>query len=118
MYYDTISVFKTFHKDFGSRIVHSFRVENVTSISEQTMGQFEVYPSVTDHYVHIQSPASSQEKTLQLFNIKGQLLMQREWQEESEEIRLDLSPFSNGIYFIKLQTESILQTEKIVFTTR
>ena len=48
MYYDTISIFKTFHKDFGSRIVHSFRVQNATSIDEQSLNKFEVYPTQTN----------------------------------------------------------------------
>ena len=118
MYYDTISVFKTFHKDFGSRIVHSFRVENATSITEQNLGQFEVFPSLTDGYVYIQSPTTSLDKSLQLFDIKGQLLMEKQWQSENSEKRIDMTPFSDGIYFIKLRTASAYQIEKIVFNQR
>ena len=81
MYFDTISVFKTFHKDFGSRIVHSFRVQNATSIDEQSLNKFEVYPTQTNGLVHIKSTATNEEKNLQLFDVKGQLLLQKQWFE-------------------------------------
>ena len=113
MYYDTISIFKTFHKDFGSRIVHSFRVQNATSIDEQSLNKFEVYPTQTNGQIHIKSTVSNEEKNLQLFDVKGQLLLQKQWFEEETDI--DLSGFSDGIYFIKLKTDSSLQTEKIIF---
>ena len=113
MYYDTISIFKTFHKDFGSRIVHSFRVQNATSIDEQSLDKFEVYPTQTNGRVHIKSTASNKEKNLQLFDVKGQLLLQKQWFETETDI--DLSNFCEGIYFIKFKTDNSLQTEKIIF---
>jgi hypothetical protein len=113
MYYDTISVFKTFHKDFGSRIVHSFRVENATSMDDQSMEKFEVYPTQTNGLVHIKSTATNEEKNLQLFDVKGQLLLQKQWFEAETDI--DLSGFSDGIYFVKLKTVNSLQTKKIIF---
>ena len=113
MYFDTISIFKTFHKDFGSRIVHSFRVENATSIDEQSLDKFKVYPKLTNGIVYIKSTASYEEKNLQLFDVKGQLLIQKQWFEAETDI--DLSNFSKGIYFIKFKTDNYLQTEKIIF---
>ena len=113
MYFDTVSVFKTFHKDFGSRIVHSFRVQNATSIDKQSMDKFEAYPTQTNGLVHIKSTASKEEKNLRLFDVKGQLLLQKQWLEAETDI--DLSNFSEGIYFIKFKTDNSLQTEKIIF---
>ena len=115
MYYDTISVFKTFHKDFGSRIVHSFRVENATPIDKHSMNSFEVYPTLTHDYVNVKSPASTYEKNIQLLDVKGRLLLEKKWLGETEEMQIDLTPFSNGIYFIKLKVADSLQTEKIIF---
>ena len=113
MYYDTISIFKTFHKDFGSRIVHSFRVQNATFIDEQSFDKFEVYPTQSNGLVHIKSTANNQEKNLQLFDVKGQLLLQKQWFEAETDI--DLSNFCEGIYFIKFKTDNSLQKEKIIF---
>jgi predicted secreted protein len=115
MYYDTISVFKTFHKDFGSRIVHSFRVENATPIDKHSMNSFEVYPTLTHDYVNVKSPASTYEKNIQLLDVKGRLLLEKKWLGETEEMKIDLTPFSDGIYFIKLKVADSLQTEKIIF---
>ena len=45
--------------------------------------------------VHIKSTASNEEKNLQLFDVKGQLLVQKQWFEKETDI--DLSNFSEGI---------------------
>jgi len=50
---------------------------------------------------------------LQLFDVKGQLLLQKQWFEAETDI--GLSTFSEGIYFIKFKTDNSLQTEKIIF---
>jgi succinylglutamate desuccinylase len=93
--------------------VHSFRVQNATTIDEQSLEKFEVYPTQTNGLVHIKSTASNEEKNLQLFGVKGQLLLQKQWFEAETDI--DLSNFSEGIYFIKFKTDNFLQTEKIIF---
>ena len=63
--------------------------------------------------MQIKSTATNEEKKLQLFDVKGQLLLQKQWLEAETDI--DLSGFSDGIYFIKLKTDNSLQTEKIIF---
>ena len=55
MYYDTISIFKTFHKDFGSRIVHSFRIIDQNSSNDSNSfncsptGCLELYDNSGDY---------------------------------------------------------------------
>jgi hypothetical protein len=93
--------------------VHSFRVQNATSIDEQSLDKFEVYPRLTNGKVHIKSTVNNEDKNLQLFDAKGQLLLQKQWFEAETDI--DLSNFSEGIYFIKFKTDNSLQTEKIIF---
>lgn len=115
MYYDTISVFKTFHKDFGSRIVHSFRVQNATALEENIIDEFEIYPNQTKGLVNIKSNFSGKEKSLQLFDINGKLLLQKKWYDRDTHI--NLSNISNGIYFIKIMTSTTSLTEKIIFNS-
>ena len=79
------------------------------------MDKFEVYPTQTNGLVHIKLTASNKEKNLQLFDVKGQLLLQKQWFEA--ETNIDLSNFSDGIYFIKLKNDNSLQTEKIIFNS-
>ena len=63
--------------------------------------------------MHIKSTASNEEKNLQLYDVKGQLLLEKQWFEAETDI--DLSNFSEGVYFIKFKTDNSLQTEKIIF---
>ena len=104
MYYDTISVFKTFHKDFGSRIVHSFRVQNATALEENIIDEFEI--SIKQKAGKHKSIFWKGKKLTTLFN--GKLLLQKNGM-----IRyISINNISNGIYFIKFMTSTTSRTRK------
>ena len=115
MYYDTVSVFKTFHKDFGSRIVHSFRVGNTSSMTQNSQENFHIFPSITNGKVHIQKPSTTTEfVAISVLNSKGQEVFKKSWQDYSKQTVIDLSHLAKGIYIVKLQNNQLLQTEKII----
>ena len=115
MYYDTVSVFKTFHKDFGSRIVHSFRIGNTSSMTQNSQENFHIFPSITNGKVHIQKPSTTTEfVAISVLNSKGQEVFKKSWQDYSKQTVIDLSHLAKGIYIVKLQNNQLLQTEKII----
>lgn len=116
MYYDTVSVFKSFHKDFGSAIVHSFRVTNGTDITTpERIGSFKVYPSVSQGQVTIEShfdlPA---ETTLSLLNISGHQVLEQKMSPNQSSKILDISNLANGIYLLQLKRKGKINTKKIM----
>lgn len=115
MYYDTASVFKSFHKDFGSGIVHSFRVTNGVDIDTYQTGSFEVYPSMSQGQITIKKHFShSESTTITVFSTNGQSVLQTVWNNNRDSYSLDISNLSNGMYFLKLQNGSRVNTEKII----
>lgn len=52
------------------------------------------------------------QKNLQLYNVAGQLLLQKN--ETDTPITLDVSQLSEGIYFLKIEIEGRVQTKKVV----
>ena len=115
MYYDTISIFQNFNNDFGSKIVHSFRVENSTSISQKSLKDFQIFPSISKGFIHIKNLNSSSESTeIIVLDSKGQKIFQNFWHTQSEQTTLDLSHLVNGIYFVIIRNSQFSQTDKII----
>ncbi|MDB3926926.1 peptide-N-glycosidase F-related protein [Flavobacteriales bacterium] len=115
MYYDTISVFRSFNKDFGSAIVHSFRVTNGVSVDNHTMINFDIYPSVSDGKVFIQKDSSTKTpSTIEVYSVNGQKIIEEKWEENTQLKTLHLGSLSDGIYVVKVQTGDIINTQKII----
>ncbi len=69
--------------------------------------EFKLYPTVTTGLVYIEN-STAEENQIIIFNAQGQLLSQEVLQSQ-----IDLSGFSNGMYFIKVFNPSNSQTFKI-----
>lgn len=117
MYYDTVSVFKSFHKDFGSGIIHSFRVTNGVDIDTYTMNQFDVYPSVSQGQLTIKTHLTASDPLIiSLYSANGQKVMDNIWDSHTDSYQLDISSFSDGMYIVKLQNRNGIFTEKIMLS--
>ena len=115
MYYDTISVFRSFNKDFGSAIVHSFRVTNGVSVDNHTMINFDIYPSVSNGKVFIQKDSPTKKpSTIEVYSVNGQKIIEEQWEESTQLKTLHLDSLSDGIYVVKVQTGDIINTQKII----
>jgi len=115
MYYDTISVFQSFNKDFGSAIVHSFRVTNGVSIENHDMGGVEIYPSISDGKVFVQTTSkTSYPTTVEVYSVNGQKAIEEKWSGNSELKTIHLDALSNGVYVVKVQSGEFIKTERII----
>lgn len=73
-----------------------------------------VYPNPTTDFVNIKSNVSETIKFIQLYNALGQIIYSVE-DENKSEIKIDLSSFEKGIYFLKVSFESSKQiTSKLI----
>lgn len=117
MYYDTLNVFKSFHKDFGSGIYHAFRVTNGVDIDTHTIGKFDVYPTMNKGEVTIKSHDISHDPyTISLYAANGQKVIHKKWDNHTDSYKLDISSFSDGMYILKLQNRNSIFTEKIMLS--
>lgn len=92
-----------------SNVVRSF----INTGIDDTEGDntFSVYPNPASAVVYLrQLPATG---TLRLLNAQGQTLLMRNLHGNDKEM-IDLSGFSEGIYFVQLTEKKRIQTQKIV----
>jgi len=90
-----------------------------TTIKENLVKKWKIslFPNPVSNSVHIQVPSEFlNEGQLSILDINGKLLFAKTMSETSKKI--DLSSFSNGIYFIRFQSNEISITEKIVKVSR
>lgn len=69
-----------------------------------------IYPNPASHTININ--ANNAIKSIQLFDIQGRILTTR--LETENYANLDISQYSNGIYFLKITTEYGMKTERFV----
>jgi len=82
------------------------------SVETNKLHQIKIYPNPTSDIVHISAPDVSINR-LQLTDIWGRA-HQPELQQESNTYQLDMRGLSKGIYFLQLETDAGLKTEKII----
>ncbi|MCD4817820.1 MAG: T9SS type A sorting domain-containing protein [Candidatus Cloacimonetes bacterium] len=74
-----------------------------------------IYPNPFSNFAYINLQIKTGESgLLQLFNVKGQLVYQKQYLSASHQIIIDTSKFANGIYFCKLSTSSHKEIRKMI----
>ena len=61
-----------------------------------------VYPNPANKFVNIQLKSSEQINSIVLYNILGKLIYKENKPNNSEAIKIDISNFGKGIYFLKV----------------
>ncbi|MDP2685858.1 MAG: T9SS type A sorting domain-containing protein [Aequorivita sp.] len=77
------------------------------SVEDFAAVDFKIFPNPASDYLNIQTKAS--EYNFSIYNSLGQVM-----NANSVENRIDISNLSNGIYFIKIETESGSATKKFI----
>lgn len=75
-----------------------------------------VYPNPTPGIVHVHFDGNvDSDATVTLIDVQGKVLQTREFRiSEGGEISFDLSSYSTGIYFVKIQAGELTKTHKII----
>ncbi|MDZ7742105.1 MAG: carboxypeptidase regulatory-like domain-containing protein [Bacteroidota bacterium] len=82
-------------------------------LGEETSGVLEIYPNPTRDDVTIESPIAIERITV--LNYLGQVVYDATVVEETT-VKLDVSAYESGVYFIKVETEDGLTTERVTVT--
>ena len=73
-----------------------------------------VYPQPTKDYLNIEFKLNNNDESkLSLYDIQGKVLLSTIINQNLNNIRLDVSEFNSGIYFVKIQSKNNLYTKKI-----
>ena len=73
---------------------------------------FNIYPNPVEQQLNIDFKDNS-EKNLEIYDLQGRSLLSLNINADSDNISLDVSQFSTGIYFLQIESESSLYTKQI-----
>ncbi len=74
--------------------------------------QFMVYPNPANNLVNIKTKAVNGDTKIQIFDINGRSVMQRNL--SVNETQIDVSQLTTGIYILKMTNDTASQTEKLI----
>lgn len=93
-----------------------FKIEtianNPASVENNVFNNIVVYPNPTTNRLTIRIPNLVQETIVTVFSINGQLL--KTINTANQEIKLDLTSYATGLYFVNLKNKSATKTIKII----
>lgn len=99
--------------DYNHPIITNFA--NTTfqalSVPENNLNQaIKIYPNPTDNVVNIK--ADSTIRSIQVYDVQGRILISKILSEENASV--DLSSYSSGIYYLKINSDNGAKTEKLI----
>jgi hypothetical protein len=83
----------------------------MNNLSEIEAGMFHVFPNPTREHFFVQAP-NDQKFNLVIRNISGQLVFEQN--ENFGTTQLKTSTWKAGLYFVQIETEKLIQVEKLV----
>lgn len=99
--------------DYNHPIITNFA--NTTfqelSVPENNLNQaIKIYPNPTDDVVNIK--ADSTIRSIQVYDVQGRILISKILSEENASV--DLSSYSSGIYYLKINSDNGAKTDKLI----
>ena len=88
-----------------------FVIVDVTSVDENGVNGMMIYPNPANDFVKV-SIVNSQQSTVRIYNTLGMLI--EEIEMTSNEIEINISRYTQGIYFFNVETENGNVTKKVV----
>ena len=110
---DNINNVMIIYNDYVNGLYHNSQINtvfNTMSVSDiNNNPTFSIYPNPILNLVNI--TGINQKSLLELYNVSGSKLLT---QTSTEDVMIDLSKYSSGLYFLKISTkENLMQTIKL-----
>jgi len=102
--------------DNGSNAGHVRLFSNANVLSSETINSkasLKIYPIPTSDQLHINLKKEVNHFKVQLYNIEGKLVHTQDFNNTNQVI-VNTTPFSKGIYILKLQLETKVETLKVL----
>ena len=80
--------------------------------TSKTEDLFKIYPNPFDNNLVVKNLGKNQFGTISIYDIRGSLIMKEEI--ASKENKLNTASFASGIYLIRIESASFIQTQKLI----
>ncbi|MCX6312556.1 MAG: peptide-N-glycosidase F-related protein [Bacteroidetes bacterium] len=112
-------ILKSFNADFGGEVYQQFTVGLTSGINDYILTNqldLNVYPNPTDGHVFIDVNLLKRDDGLiEIYDMLGNSVYTHEFKSlTAESVEVDLSSFSSGMYFVKLNTGDQSVTRKLI----
>lgn len=100
----------------GLSISHSFVLTVFqTGIEDNLAGDIKLYPNPTNGSLYLILPSKAdKETTIRVTNVIGTVLVEKKFDFGSSQIKLDVSGFTNGVYFVHVVGSGFEKTIKVI----
>ncbi len=97
-------------------ILTDIEIFNVLNINKNKLIAFELYPNPTDGIINIvfNHNLSNEFISITVYDISGRKIQSNEFEQNNHFYTIDLSELSSGTYFISIQNENQILTQKVV----
>jgi len=112
IFYNTADIYFDFNPPIITNTAATEIVDDLLSVSEYGSDLFTAFPNPTNSKLTIKSKLSINE--ISIVDINGRLLNKFNVSNENHDITLDVDDLSNGIYFLKIQTDNKEQTIRFI----
>jgi hypothetical protein len=90
------------------------QVFTMTSVDELNYHEMKVYPNPTNGIIYIEMNKSiSSNSMIEVRDLYGRIFLQKNWEDDNRN-QLDLTPLSEGMYFIRIRNNNKIYFQKIV----
>jgi len=95
--------------------VEVYNITSTTSREDNRNFTFECFPNPAKNKFRVQGSGFWVEKyRIELFDLNGRKLLQKDIQEDHEKVEVDISWLESGIYYCKISTEENTTTKKLI----
>jgi hypothetical protein len=104
----------------GCTATNSVNLSPLTNVSQsaQLLDEFSVYPNPSEGVFGVKIGfLETKNFELQVVDMLGQVLFRQQYDAQQLQTQIDLSNYSTGIYLLRLQTDTIQKTIKIISKT-
>lgn len=96
-------------------VVKNVDLLNISGLDETSAKTAQLFPNPTSGNLFVSLPENSgKEITIRITNLIGTVLLENKAASSSNQIKLDLSGYDNGVYFVKLIGNGFEDTIKVV----
>jgi len=88
--------------------------ENRTTQIEAISGDLQVFPNPANSFTYLQLNDIKEEHTIRILDQLGKTVWISNGVNDHSQIRIDVSQFPNGVYFVTVQTKTGIRTKRLV----
>ena len=99
----TVTSLEEYNYGFDNLLIND---PNTLSLTSQHRDVIKLYPNPAENFLYVRNAHNI--KTIKIFNSMGRLI------KETQELNIDISQLSKGIYFLQIDSNNRIKTKKII----